>query len=87
MCLACTLPTPSPFVPAAVGRCPGALADALLQLAEGVRGARLALLKDLRTRLLTLFAGERRRRRWHQTLGRPFLRCLHCWLPCLTWLP
>jgi hypothetical protein len=56
MCLACTLPTPSPFVPAAVGRCPGALADALLQLAEGVRGARLALLKDLRTRLLTLFA-------------------------------
>lgn len=39
------------------GRCPGALADALLRLAEGVQGARLALIKELRTRLLTLFAG------------------------------
>lgn len=42
----------------AVGRCPGALADALLRLAEGIRGARLAFIKDLRTRLLTLFSGE-----------------------------
>lgn len=47
-----------PDVPIA-GRCPGALADALLRLAEGVRLARLTLTKDLRTRLLTLFAGER----------------------------
>ena len=44
--------------PAAVGRCPGALADALLRLAEGVRGARLSFVKDLRTRLLTLFSGQ-----------------------------
>lgn len=49
-----TLPTVHP----AVGRCPGALADALLRLAEGIRGARLAFIKDLRTRLLTLFSGD-----------------------------
>lgn len=40
-----------------MGRCPGALADALQRLAEGVSGARLAFVKDLRTRLLTLFTG------------------------------
>ncbi|KAL4452207.1 hypothetical protein ABPG75_007869 [Micractinium tetrahymenae] len=48
-------PREGPDVPIA-GRCPGALADALLRLAEGVRMARLVLVKDLRTRLLTLFA-------------------------------
>lgn len=51
-------PSRLPRPRAAVGRCPGALADALLRLAEGLRGARLTFLKDLRTRLLTLFSGE-----------------------------
>lgn len=50
-------PREGPDVPIA-GRCPGALADALLRLAEGVQLARFALVKDLRTRLLTLFAGQ-----------------------------
>ncbi|KAL4857248.1 Phosphatidylinositol 4-kinase alpha 1 [Chlorella vulgaris] len=47
-------PAQGPDVPI-TGRCPGALADALLRLAEGLRGAPLVVLKDLRTRLLTLF--------------------------------
>lgn len=67
-----------PDVPIA-GRCPGALADALLRLAEGVRLARLALVKDLRTRLLTLFAGELD---WPRSSPLPFssarVRCLAC---------
>lgn len=46
-------------VRAAVGRCPGALATALLLVAEGVRdNASLALQRDLRLRLLSLFSGE-----------------------------
>ena len=50
---------PAALLPAA-GRCPGALADALLRLAEGMRGAGLAFVRDLRTRLLTLFSGKTR---------------------------
>ena len=56
---ACPFPAAHLALPAA-GRCPGALADALLRLAEGMRGAGLAFVRDLRTRLLTLFSGKTR---------------------------
>ena len=54
---ACPSPATRLALPAA-GRCPGALADALLRLAEGMSGAGLAFVRDLRTRLLTLFSGK-----------------------------